>query len=915
MTLEDFFTLTEMKNGLTTCARVEELISVIQKLNSVTSSVGDAARQWSTAAATLACTENRECLRLFVHLNGLGFLNHWLQEAVQCSRDVADGEELIGTLMASLDKLPANPEKLSSSGVFATVEKLSGHANAGIRERARALLDKWDNGSGNDDGRRETERDSSHPAGDRKPSVDDAPLIEEFVENSSCQTGDDATRKADSGGIRNVSMASDDDRRSGDAPTATVSDAGQESFSVQEGNSVPKEEMASPEIQAKVEDDLSNSSLQRDAAAEAAAKGRGDSWSLRSTSSAGLSATSQTKTLKVFRSASCNLTLNEGRKPILSDAKENLHRCVSVDGMWPEYSKTMKEAESVERGSSDNQDSSKGSPWRKPAAENSGDVGHRDEPALNSPPPKASSDQAARETEKSSDSESESGEMDALEIARLVAIEVEREVVDYREELCSSSPEASSNDAMNTASPSNEEDNQGHRPVLGDSIENESVRVKDGCDATSHPTESLNRATGKFDFDLNEDACDEDIDSAANPIHSLINFSAPIAVSASKGAPVFPITPLCFDAGLGWKGSAATSAFRPAATSAFHPASPRRALDGERPESGSKYRPNLIELDLNLTDAENHFPADAASAKEAPASSGMPSRNSSSEASSLRAERIKFDLNSNGGDGEAATPSHSPLARHHFLNGGRSPSSPASSSSLRQQPRKNFDLNHNPLSSDAAVSKNVGLSMAANPHGIKADEPAITIMGSRMPAERRAHGNQTHQPYAGNGFSFDPARPGGGSVLPYPHQIPHPAYGYVPPGAAGMALPFQPAVYGFGNIQHMVDSRGATVVPQLLSSVGANGAPSTPPYLMSITNAPSSSNGGGPSQPGLDLNFGLMQMEDAGSAGAGNAKLPLTPATVGLMEEEQMNNPLKRKEPESGWESYSYGYKHLASWN
>ncbi|KAL0912627.1 hypothetical protein M5K25_018611 [Dendrobium thyrsiflorum] len=984
MTLEDFFTLTEMKNGLTTCARVEELICVMQKLSCVTNNVGDAARQWSTAARTLASTQNKECLTLFVHLNGLGFLNHWLQEADKCSKDVADGEELINTLIGSLDKLPMNPEKLRSSGIFTTVEKLFGHTNVNIKERARMLFDKWNNRTANDNGCQEIEKDGSYPVGNFKtssdiPSIEVKHTVEEVVDNSFAQTSDEGSCKVGSGRIQNLLVTSDNDLQSGNAddvkcstpsqtfpmlssienehhtlpPTTLVSDSGQENFSVQEGNFIPKAGMvfstatASPEIQVK-DDDPCNASARNDIKAEVN-KGRGDSREFRETSnvlsSSGLSVSSDTKNSKVVRSASCNLTLNEG-KSTLSDTKETLHRCASVDGAWPEYLKTMKQVKSGEHDSTDLLGSSKGSSCRKEASENTGDIDDSNEPNLNTcegvdtlmydNPSKTLKDQATREMEKSSDSEPESGEMDALEIARLVAIEVEREVVDYREELCSSSPEASSNEVMNTGSPCIDEGKQGP-PIRGEANGNELVPINEVCDVVSSPKddnqmlaefainpskqdqilESQNGAAvfqgskagsemGKFDFDLNEDACTEDIDCAVNPVHpsNLVNLSAPIAVSASKGAPLFPTTPLCFEGGLGWRGSAATSAFRPA--------SPRRAFDVEKSESGSKYKSNLIELDLNVTDCENYLPVDAASIKEVPVSSGMPSWNSSSEVSSLRTEKIKLDLNSFGED--EATPSQSPLIKHHFLNRGQSSSPASSSASLRHTPRKNFDLNDNLFSSDAAVSKNINLSKPANPNGVKTEDPVITIMGSRMSLERRADTNQTHQSYIANGLSFDSTLPNGGPMLPYPHQIPHPSYGYFAPGT-GMAIPFQPAVYGIGNIPHMVDSRGATVVPQLLSAAGANGTPlATLPYLMNITNTPSSSNGGGPSQPALDLNFGIMQME-TGTAEMGNMKHPLMPGHPSLMEEQINGNSLKRKEPDSGWEPYSFGYKHLASWH
>ncbi|XP_020584074.1 uncharacterized protein LOC110027119 [Phalaenopsis equestris] len=794
MTLEDFFTLTEMKNGLTTCGRVEELICVMQKWNCVTNNVGDAARQWSTVASTLACTKSRECLSLFVHLNGLGFLNHWLQEAVKCSIDIVDGEELINTLIESLEKLPTNPEKLSSSGIFATVEKLLGHKNANINERARMLFDKWNN----DNECQEMEKNGSCHVDSCTPSVEFKHAVDEVVDKSSRQTTDEESHEVDSSLIQNLSVMSDNDFQLGDVDDRKysttnqtlpviasakndVSDAGQENYAVEEGNFIPKSEIAfppttsSPKIHVK-DDDPCNISVRDDVMAEVNER-KSDSWEVRANP-------------KVVRSASCTLTLNKGNLD-RSDGKEVIHRCASVDGVWTEYLKTM----GVKSGEHDS------SSWKREATENSGDAENSgdSDPCNEDPsrtcegvdtfiyeePSKTSNDQVIREMEKSSDSEAESGEMDALEIARLVAIEVEREVVDYREELCSSSSESSSNEVINNASP-----------------------IKDDCDVTSPPKnddrmvvetatdpskqdqspEFQNEAAviqdsrartemRKFDFDLNEDACTEDIDCAVDPINPsiLMNLSAPIAVSASKGAPSFLITPLCLEGGLGWRGSAATSAFRPA--------SPRRTSDGEKSESGSKYKPNLIEFDLNVTDSGNYLPLDTIAV---PVSSGIPSWNSSSEVSSLKPERIKLDLNNNGED--QATPSHSLLVKPYFVSSGQT-SSPASSSSRKQPPHKHFDLNDNLFSSDAAVSKHINLSKAENPHGVRTDEPIITIMGSRMStADRRIHPNPTHPSCIPNGLNFDLTLPTG-PILPYP---PHPNYGYIAPGT-GMAVPFPPA--------------------------------------------------------------------------------------------------------------------------
>ncbi|ONK80813.1 uncharacterized protein A4U43_C01F22050 [Asparagus officinalis] len=61
-------------------------------------------------------------------------------------------------------------------------------------------------------------------------------------------------------------------------------------------------------------------------------------------------------------------------------------------------------------------------------------------------------------------------------------------------------------------------------------------------------------------FDLNEDVCVKESDCVSN---NTIYINAPIVVSAIKGAPVFPVSPLRFVGELDRNGTAATSAFRP----------------------------------------------------------------------------------------------------------------------------------------------------------------------------------------------------------------------------------------------------------------------------------------------------------------------------------------------------------------
>jgi len=125
---------------------------------------------------------------------------------------------------------------------------------------------------------------------------------------------------------------------------------------------------------------------------------------------------------------------------------------------------------------------------------------------------------------------------------------------------------------------------------------------------------------------------------------------------------------------------------------------------------------------------------------------------------------------------------------------------------------------------------------------------------------------------------------GMGSAFPYTGP---PVFGYNGL-TTGPAVTFSSAMYG----QHyMVDSRGATVVPQVLGSASPAGY-SHPQFVLGMMETPPGSNGAGPSRSHFDLNSGLMfeggnRESSSGSGGVG-----------------------KRKEPDGGWEHYPFNYKH-----
>lgn len=895
MTLEDFFTLTEMKNGLTTTARVEELISMIQKQKAcATNHIGDAARQWSTVASTLASTENQDCLSHFVYLNGLCFFNQWLHEATKY-RQVSDAEELINVLLGSLEKLPVDWKKLSVSGILTTIEKLLGHESADIKSRAQTLFEMWNNKKINDDVCEEIEKgclnhaDSTNHSADTA-SVDDKHGVNQNLDASGCET------IVEEGSFRQESSMNTQIRYPvNNLQSDNTDKLPMEPFVAPVGITSSNAPV-SMEAQVKDGDECIVSAHKNDDDMDTEmSTGLGDSYesgqreSLCVMSSTSPTASSSSKNPILAHSASFILESMEDKLNVLEPGETN-HNCTR-DGKIPVNESTLKACKEVDT-------------------------------SILGDHSRTSKLKVTEELDKKLDFELESGEFDALEVARLVAIEVEREVVDYREQSCSSSTNVSSRDIASSAN-SDIAKNKPDDQIIGEPNGNGSVAGKDDSDTATSPNNNSSKLSEaatelktemprlespnqshksscksmrlKCEFDLNADALSENLDVALHHNSSNPNnLSAPIAVSASKGAPEWAVTPLHFEGEAGWRGSAATSAFRPA--------SPRRAPDCEKTNPSSKLKGNLIEIDLNVAESESDVAVDPSVLKELPGSYCIPFRDSSVEVSSGRAVRIQLDLNSVG---DEETPSlQSSLLSHHHQKGSMS-LSPTSSSSSMKPSMRNFDLNDNPIALD-------GISNSSITYGAKYSDPFFTIMGAKVPMVRRDQTIQAHQAWMASGLNWDSvmaSRP----LMPYTNQVLPPVYAY---NGVGMmpAFPFQPAPYANSNIPHMAEARSTTIMPQLMGSSSTHGAPalSTQPFLMSISGTPSSSNVVEPSNPGLDLN-----------REAGSLKQFFMPGRNNLLEEQiktasqqsTSGTSLKRKEPDSGWEPFGFGYNQVTSWH
>ncbi|KAJ4774874.1 Serine/threonine-protein phosphatase 1 regulatory subunit 10 [Rhynchospora pubera] len=294
-------------------------------------------------------------------------------------------------------------------------------------------------------------------------------------------------------------------------------------------------------------------------------------------------------------------------------------------------------------------------------------------------------------------------DMDALEIARQVAIQVEEEVVQYRETLCSSPEEETKQ--VDVDLPTESIEAKTDKKTVDRILSIPSLREEDSALTTGHHKENQvkdSKADGSG-LDLNENLC---LDNETIP--ELIH------VAASKGVPPsssMPVSSFRFDSGtsVGWTGTAA-------ATSAFRPASPRSGLNPSVDRS-SRGTPGLADSVSQKRKSSSclafEFDLNVAETNEV---NLRPSGDSSTEVSSERAKKLKLDLNcSNEDEVVEPIPAQQPpkqVLSHVVRDHGHSS---ASSSSLRNQAKFDFDLNDDPSScKDEGQNVNSAKSMGWN---------------------------------------------------------------------------------------------------------------------------------------------------------------------------------------------------------
>eukprot|EP00268_Persea_americana_P021483 TRINITY_DN21436_c0_g1_i1.p1 TRINITY_DN21436_c0_g1~~TRINITY_DN21436_c0_g1_i1.p1 ORF type:complete len:1041 (-),score=249.30 TRINITY_DN21436_c0_g1_i1:146-3268(-) len=1039
MALEDFFTLTEMKDGLTTLARVDELVAVMQTSDCIMKNTGNTARQWSTVATVLAATGNENCLSHFIQSDGLRFMNQWLLVSQKCNNDTSDSfvEESISSLLGALEKLPINSGRLTTSGVMETINHLLTHKNFKVQDKARSLFDNWNRGedkdsichdaskgglccNGGDHLKSSDDMKISMENGCSKSPVHDESPIKETAEGTVSKHPEASKSSGDSGlaSIEDVKIPTsnqytfvassnqvDVNGYQGDVNSSgcpLISNTCQQSSTITEQSSLCPVEVTTSSGTCSslipgdrnLDDKSSDASglKERDVDDRSYEDNKGMETEMNMKESSSCKYSKKKEMCATYSKLdqpdaspcpsndpislkepdeSCDIVdVKEGESHLRKTASVGLVYDLSVmepqtksgtaDCQMPNYSSTIEP---------------------RPLVQSKG----KDSIIMCLKP---MTDDAAG---KSSGVVLEYGLDDALEVVRQVAKEFEQEVVDYSEPLCSSSSEKNvEGKMMQQYSPDSvegehdesvvEKPNEGKMLMEQDLCNGElSSKEQNLCDGGSSPkvkclqisndtdTEPEHRpnnlrspeaiaVTQRTDssndksicsFDLNEDVCTDEIQCSAI-VNQPISVSAPIPIVASfKGAPLLRTIPLHFEGELGWRGSAATSA--------FHPPSPRRTPDREKASlidgssNGSKQRQKLIKIDLNVAEGEGDDDAVldlASSARFAPISSGLHSVDSSAEVSPRGAKRLKFDLNSVGEHEEDACAFSSTdwkLKRQLCNNeNGKPVPSPASSSSSRQTPMRDFDLNDTPSFFDAHGSHDVRFNNDKPPYqtkafgGFKVEEPVVSILGSKIDFGRKEFVNQNHS-FPTNGQGVQPTNAAslasGGSghpfltyaPVPYPtlgynSSMPYPTLGYNS-STMGSTMPLHPQLYGGapGSVPYMVDSRGSPVVSSMLGSSSAFPASYTRPFFMNVMDTPSGSNGAGSSQTGPDSNSGVTSMA-ADGRGTGTFSQLFGHGPGSLAEEQMRSAParagmsLKRKEPECAWELDTVSYKQEGLW-
>lgn len=895
MMLDDFFTLTEMNHGLTSPSQVMELLVVMQKGRNGTVNAGDTIRQCSAVASAIAATENKDCLDLFIQLDGVQFIDKWLKDVQKFNNDSDKTfpQETIIHLLQALETLHMNDEKLVASEIWVTVEDLLVHGSSEVQGKARVLFESW-----------KCKRDGVDSVSVEKVG---ALANDEMDENDHVQRGNGCSKSPS--------------RYSSPSCDFSGLDKGQESATDEQVPSTVSEALhPSPLAGACNSNKKLDTPVGNDRASDQVIP-------------------PLSKTAEGFPMCeSIGTTLVESCIPAVprQDTNDGLAEFPKLESTGdliqaPKIDCSSEKLVSLEE-SKRPENKAMSSSSDAPDANNSV-MEHENKNSCNEGPPFIDSkkiDSGGKDVIDDGSYENKC-RSSSLDLSCQVPKQVESEAVDSKEQDCSSEkpPEGHIRQPYNLdpVSENQSQDNKGsHNKVMNiPELSAEASPIQEFATCIENPGMAQTSSTQDMEtsqvtevaheearggkclckFDLNQEVCSEDIDHLGNQTGTTS------IVSASTDASGLPlsVSPMQFEGNRGWKGSDDKNDSLPASPDQSPESNEDRKIGVI--SSTPKLPRGFYKIDLNVAEIGDDNTRDLLHSKQVSVYSGLPSVDSSVETDSRKSERPDLDLNLTSEDN--GVPSDWRIG-HHLPEENDHQHQSHSSSASSKQPLSIIDLNDQPFflydSYDISCSSNVNVS-----RGIKTDEAIISIMGERVnvnpkdlvpqtiPCPNDRTPELTFDVKVGkteNCFAI-------GSVPPYTHSS---VYGYnnVAPVPEVAASPFSFSLYGSGGaIPYMVDSRGSPVIPQF------TGAGFSRPLFVSNMMSSIPSDGAGPSRSSFDLNSGAMVKDGGRDPLVLRDFLNLGP--IRSMDDHLRTNTLptvgsvvngKRKEPDNGSEHFPF---------
>ncbi|XWS24775.1 hypothetical protein CRYUN_Cryun27aG0013200 [Craigia yunnanensis] len=440
--------------------------------------------------------------------------------------------------------------------------------------------------------------------------------------------------------------------------------------------------------------------------------------------------------------------------------------------------------------------------------------------------------------------------------------------------------------------------------------------------ANSDDLAANDRIIQLFQIDLNEDIVVNEVECTEQLIDETVsyhvhNVSKPTPAMAKFGTVYLPLSQLHLKDAVGWRGPAATSAFRPTS----HSKNFRGIQASSANDNGNCSKDLQVKgIDLNNAAAAVDFDMEFLQEKCVPKSSSLPSKESLVGFSLRQAERLNIDLNFANENDENCFQMAPPASARNII--------------------RDFDLNDNPTSQDAFSNRDQP-SQCTLESGVRAsDIPAVSFVGN---AGQQNFNNLGSAYWADPGpiqvFSHAHARPfllSVSNVLPTIEQMQEivslhdgASYKQIPPPQLTLSFPYgngciEPSNFLSSTVEtpsvipYITDQNGPTVFRQLVDS-GTLPAFSRAASFLHLPDGPRP-NSLAIIRPGFDLRGGLPY--ENRSMGE-NVRQHFVPLNNSLMEEQMkffqpVTFPvtrMKRREPEGGWDPRHLGYRQFMSWH